>query len=54
MRFSKLERRGDIRLSTLRAYARAIGARLEVGLRGPTDDEVRPLVFGRPRSPRRE
>lgn len=28
---SKLERRADVRLSTLRAYARAIGARLHVG-----------------------
>jgi DNA-binding XRE family transcriptional regulator len=49
---SKLERRGDIRLSTLRAYARAIGAELEVGLQGPTDAEVRRLVLARSRAPR--
>jgi DNA-binding XRE family transcriptional regulator len=49
---SKLERRRDIRLSTLRGYARAIGARLEVGLQGSTDDDVRPLVLGRPPKPR--
>lgn len=34
---SKLERRGDVRLSTLRAYARAIGAELQVGIKSPGD-----------------
>ena len=49
---SKLERRADVRLSTLRAYAHAIGARLHVGLQGPDDDAPRPLVLSesRPRS----
>jgi DNA-binding XRE family transcriptional regulator len=46
---SKLERRGDVRLSTLRAYARAIGARLHVGIQGPDDDEPEALIL----SPRR-
>lgn len=47
---SKLERRADVRLSTLRAYARALGARLRVGIQGPGEDAPRPLVL-RPRSP---
>lgn len=42
---SKLERRGDVRLSTLRAYARAIGARLHVAIQAPGDDEPRALVL---------
>lgn len=46
---SKLERRADIRISTLRAYARAIGARLQLGLQGPDDPSPRPLVLARPR-----
>ncbi|HET6342963.1 MAG TPA: helix-turn-helix transcriptional regulator [Gemmatimonadota bacterium] len=46
---SKLERRGDVRLSTLRAYARAIGARLQVGIQGPDEDEPRTLVLSPPR-----
>lgn len=46
---SKLERRSDVLLSTLRAYARAIGARLRVTLEAP-DDEVRSVIL--PDSPR--
>jgi len=42
---SKLERRPDVRLSTLRAFAAAIDARLEVGLRVSDDGTVLPLVF---------
>lgn len=42
---SKLERRSDVLLSTLRAYARAIGARLHLGLEGPDDDRPRPVVL---------
>ena len=42
---SKLERRGDVRLSTLRAYARAIGARLRVAIEGPEDESPRPLIL---------
>lgn len=42
---SKLERRADIRLSTLRRYARAIGAQLHVGIQGPDDEEPRTLVL---------
>ncbi|MGH7542969.1 MAG: helix-turn-helix domain-containing protein, partial [Gemmatimonadota bacterium] len=48
---SKLERRGDVRLSTLRAYARAIGARLHVGIQGPDEDEPRALVLPRADAP---
>lgn len=51
---SKLERRGDVRLSTLRAYARAIGVRLQVGLQGPDEDVARPLVLSRRGRQRRE
>ncbi|MDP2955852.1 MAG: helix-turn-helix transcriptional regulator [Longimicrobiales bacterium] len=40
---SKLERRADVRLSTLRAYASAIGASLHVGIQGPGDEEPKPL-----------
>lgn len=52
---SKLERRADVRLSTLYAYARAIGARLHIGLQGPDDPAPRPLVLagGEPRTERR-
>lgn len=42
---SKLERRADVQLSTLRAYARAIGAELHIGLQGPDDAAPRPLVL---------
>lgn len=42
---SKLERRSDVLLSTLRAYARAIGARLHVALEGPDDDRPRRVVL---------
>jgi DNA-binding XRE family transcriptional regulator len=42
---SKLERRSDIRVSTLRAYARAIGAHLHLTLRLPGDPASRPLVL---------
>jgi DNA-binding XRE family transcriptional regulator len=42
---SKLERRSDILLSTLRAHARAIGARLRVTLQGPDDDEPRRILL---------
>lgn len=42
---SKLERRADVQLSTLRAYARAIGAQLHIGLQGADDDAPRPLVI---------
>lgn len=42
---SKLERRSDVLLSTLRAYARAIGAHLHVDLRGPGDDRPRSVVL---------
>jgi DNA-binding XRE family transcriptional regulator len=46
---SKLERRADVRLSTLRAYARAIGARLRIELQGPGDAAPKPLVLAPPR-----
>ena len=46
---SKLERRPDIRVSTLRAYARAIGAHLHVALRLPDDPASRPLALPEPR-----
>lgn len=42
---SKLERRSDVRLSTLRAYARAIGARLHVAIQAPDQDAPRPVVL---------
>jgi hypothetical protein len=42
---SKLERRSDVRLSTLRAYAAAIGARLQVTIRGASDGAPRELAF---------
>jgi transcriptional regulator with XRE-family HTH domain len=40
---SKLERRADVRVSTLRAYAAAIGARLHLGLELRDDEAPRPL-----------
>lgn len=43
---SKLERREDIRLSTLRAYARALGAKLVVALRLPDEEHDLPVVLG--------
>lgn len=49
---SKLERRDNVQLSTLRAYAQAIGARLYVGIQGPDDDAPRPLLLAAPRSRR--
>lgn len=42
---SKLERRPDVRLSTLRAYAAAIGGRLHVAIRGAGDEAPRELSF---------
>ena len=44
---SKLERRGDARVSTLRAYAQALGGRLSVLLQLPGDADPRPLLLGR-------
>ena len=40
---SKLERRDDLRLSTLARYARALGGRLHVGLQLSDDAAPRPL-----------
>jgi DNA-binding Xre family transcriptional regulator len=45
---SKLERRGDVRLSTLQAYARALGGRLRLSLELPNDATSRTLVLGEP------
>ena len=42
---SKLERRADVRLSTLRTYAAAIGARLHVAISRAGDDGPRELEF---------
>ena len=42
---SKLERRGDLRLSTLARYARALGARLQIELRFDGDAAPRPLTL---------
>ena len=42
---SKLERRSDVRLSTLRDYAAAIGARLDVTLRRPEEETPVPVVL---------
>lgn len=50
---SKLERRADVRLSTLRAYASAIGFRLHVALQGPGDEAPGRLVTLEPRRDRR-
>jgi len=44
---SKLERRADLRLKTLQAYARALGAKLVIALRLPGEEAARPVVFGR-------
>lgn len=44
---SKLERRADVRLSTLRAYAAAIGAHLDVTIQVAGEEEPRPLALGR-------
>jgi DNA-binding XRE family transcriptional regulator len=43
---SKLERRADARVSTLRAYARALGGRLRLSLELPRDAQPRSLVLG--------
>ena len=48
---SKLERRTDVRLSTLGAYTRAIGATLRVVIQGPGDSEPRTLVLQDGRAP---
>jgi len=45
---SKLERRSDVLLSTLRAYALAIGARLHLALEAADDDRPRPVVLPPP------
>jgi len=42
---STLERRSDVRVSTLRAYARALGGQLLVALRLPGEPEIRPLLL---------
>lgn len=42
---SKLERRTDVRVSTLRSYARALGARLELSVRLPGEAPAIPLAF---------
>ncbi len=44
---SKLERRGDLKFSTLRAYAEALGAALEVLVRLPAGDKGVPLRMPR-------
>jgi hypothetical protein len=43
---SKLERRADLRVSTLRGYVQALGARLHLALQGPEDAVPRPLALG--------
>lgn len=43
---SKLERRADARVSTLRAYAAAIGGQLRLEIQAPGDAAARPLVLG--------
>jgi DNA-binding XRE family transcriptional regulator len=43
---SKLERRSDTRLSTLHAYARALGATLRVTLHWPGTNESTPFALG--------
>ncbi len=37
---SKLERRGDVRVSTLRAYLAALGAKLDISARSDHDDAM--------------
>ena len=46
---SKLERRADVRLSTLRGYAAAIGARLHITLEQPNEETQVPLILTGPR-----
>ena len=46
---SKLERRGDARVSTLRAYARALGGRLRLCLQLPGDSDPPGLRLGEDR-----
>ncbi len=41
---SRIERRGDVRLSTLRRYAEAVGARLEVAFVFGEDGKRRALL----------
>ncbi len=48
---SKLERRGDVRVSTLRAYARALGGQLRIGLQLPGDPSECPLLLRAPHRP---
>jgi hypothetical protein len=43
---SKLERRGDARVSTLRAYARALGGRLRLSIQLPGDPDPPMLRLG--------
>jgi DNA-binding XRE family transcriptional regulator len=43
---SKLERRRDARVSTLRAYVQALGGRLLLSLELPRDARPRPLLLG--------
>lgn len=43
---SKLERRGDARVSTLEAYARALGGRLRITVELPQDADPVPLRLG--------
>ncbi|HUF76669.1 MAG TPA: helix-turn-helix transcriptional regulator [Longimicrobiales bacterium] len=45
---SKLERRGDARVSTLRAYAQALGGQLRLSLELSRDAHPRPLLLGEP------
>ena len=42
---SKLERRGDSRVSTLQAYARALGGRLHLTIELPQDADPVPLLL---------
>jgi hypothetical protein len=51
---SKLERRADVRLSTLRAFAAAIDARLHVGLQVPGEEAPRPLELAEGRTAGRD
>jgi hypothetical protein len=43
---SKLERRGDARVSTLQAYARALGGRLRLSIELQQDADPPPLLLG--------
>jgi len=49
---SKLERRNDVRLSSLRSYATAIGARLILELEGPGGVGPTPLTLPTGRKPK--